>query len=127
LDRRQDGELTVGHSSKSCGRRVERTWNGNAGGGRGKAGGMRMPKHWLKLLVLLMAFSVAPASARQSPATLVAQPAVVAWSDHSITCPHERARLAAVLEKLGTTPITLTDRVPPDAPLLGRGSTLFTP
>jgi hypothetical protein len=93
-----------------------------------------MAKHRLKLLVLLMAFSVAPASARQSPATLIAQPAVVAWSDNSITCPHERARLAAAAaaaaaasEKLAPTPITLTDRVPPDAPLLGRGSALFTP
>jgi hypothetical protein len=90
-----------------------------------------MAKHRLKLLVLLMAFSVAPASARQSPATLIAQPAVVAWSDDSITCPHERARLAAAAaaasEKVAPTPITLTDRVPPDAPLLGRGSALFTP
>jgi hypothetical protein len=92
---------------------------------------MRMPKHRLKLLVLLMAFSVAPASARHTAAALVAQPAVMSWSGDSIACPYERARLAAAAvaasERLGTTPITLTDRVPPDAPLLGRGSALFTP
>jgi hypothetical protein len=90
-----------------------------------------MAKHRLKLLVLLTAFSVAPASARHSPAALVAQPAVMSWSDDSVTCPYERARLAAAAaaasERLGPTPIILTDRVPPDAPLLGRGSSLFTP
>jgi hypothetical protein len=92
---------------------------------------MRMPKHTLKLLVLLMAFSVAPASAGHSAPTLDATPAVATWSDDSIACPHERARLAAAAaaasDNTGPTSITLTDRVPPDAPLLGHGSALFTP
>jgi hypothetical protein len=92
---------------------------------------MRMPKHTLKLLILLIAFSVAPASARHGTPTLLVEPAVVTWSDDSVSCPYERARLAAAAaaasERLGPTPITLTDRVPPDAPLLGRASGLFTP
>ncbi|MFL6727856.1 MAG: hypothetical protein ACJ8FS_15280 [Sphingomicrobium sp.] len=90
-----------------------------------------MPKHTLKLLILLMAFSVAPASARHGAATAAAVPAVLTWSDDSVPCPYERARLAAAAaaasEKGGQTTITLTDRVPPDAPLFGHGSGIFAP
>jgi hypothetical protein len=52
------------------------------------------------------------------------------WSDDSVACPYERARLAAeaaAAEKAGPTMITLTDRVPADAPLLGRGSGFTNP
>jgi hypothetical protein len=90
---------------------------------------MRMPKHTLKLLVLLMVFSVAPASGHR--AVIVPTPAVVSWSDDPVACPYERARLAAAAaaasDKAEPTTITLTDRIPPDAPLLGRGSGLFLP
>jgi hypothetical protein len=93
-----------------------------------------MPRHTLKLLVLLMAFSVAPASAGRHAATIAPTPAVVTWNDDTITCPYERARLAAeaaaaqqALPKSGPTTITLTDRDPADASLLGRGSSFLNP
>jgi len=47
-----------------------------------------------------------------------------------VSCPYERARLAAAREaaaKSSPTTITLTDRVPADAPLLGRGSAFINP
>lgn len=48
-----------------------------------------MPQHTLKLLALLAAFAVAPATAGQRAA-----PHAAIHSDKS-ACPHERARLAA--------------------------------
>jgi hypothetical protein len=92
-----------------------------------------MPRHTLKLLILLMAFSVAPASAGRQTAA-IAKPAIITWNDDTVTCPYERARLAAeaaaaqqAWAKSGPTTITLTDRVPADAPLLGRGSSFLNP
>jgi hypothetical protein len=85
-----------------------------------------MPKHTLKLLVLLTALSVAPASAGEwnfRPA---------AYHDEG-GCPYERARIAAAAaawtaEQKGETTITLTDRVPPDSSLfIGPGSRFLTP
>jgi len=74
-----------------------------------------MPRHTLKLFVLLLGFSVAPASAGHHAA--VASP-----SPHESECPYERARLAALAEQNGgPTTITLTDRVPPDSSLFGIG------
>jgi hypothetical protein len=93
-----------------------------------------MPRHTLKLLILLTAFSVAPASAGRHTATIARTPAAVTWNDDTITCPYERARLAAEaaaarqpLAKSRPTTITLTDRVPADAPLLGRESSFLNP
>ena len=93
-----------------------------------------MPRHTLKLLVLLMAFSVAPASAGRHSAAIAPRPAAVTWNGGTVTCPYERARLAAeaaaaqqAWSKSGPTTITLTDRVPADGPLLGRGSGLLNP
>ena len=93
-----------------------------------------MPRHTLKLLVLLMAFSVAPASAGRRSATIAPKLAVVTWNDDTVTCPYERARLAAeaaaaqqAWPKSGPRTITLTDRVPADGPLLGRGSSFLNP
>jgi uncharacterized membrane-anchored protein len=89
-----------------------------------------MPRHRLKLLILLTAFAVAPASAGSRAPMLSPTPAVAGWSDDSVACPHERARLAAARHaaaRNGPTTITLTDRVPADAPLLGRGSAFINP
>jgi uncharacterized membrane-anchored protein len=90
-----------------------------------------MPKHRLKLLILLTAFAVAPASAGHRGPMISPTPAVASWSDDWVACPKERARLAAARQaaaaKSGPTTITLTDRVPADAPLLGRGSAFINP
>lgn len=83
-----------------------------------------MPKHTLKLLVLLSALSVAPASAGQWNSS------AAAFGDDT-GCPYERARLAAAweAEHQGETTITLTDRVPADSSLFdfSRGTSLPTP
>lgn len=85
-----------------------------------------MLKHTLKLLVLLTALSVTPASAGEwnyRPA---------AYHDDG-GCPDERARIAAAAatwsaQQQGVTTITLTDRVPPDSSLfIGPGSRFLTP
>ena len=74
-----------------------------------------MPRHALKLLVLLLGFSVAPASAGN-------QVSGASPSQHESECPYERARLAALAEQGGVpTTITLTDRAPPDGSLFGMG------
>ena len=89
-----------------------------------------MPRHTLKLLVLLMAFSVAPASAGRHSTTIPPRLAVVTWNDDTVTCPYERARLAAeaaAAQQAWPKTITLTDRVPTDGPLLGRGSSFLNP
>jgi len=90
-----------------------------------------MPKHMLKLLTLLTAFAVAPASAGNRVPMVSPTPAVAGWSDDSIACPYERARRAAARQaeaaRSRPTTITLTDRVPADAPLLGRGSAFINP
>jgi hypothetical protein len=89
-----------------------------------------MPKHLLKLLVLVAAFGIAPASADSKAPTIAPTPAVATWADDSVTCPFERARLAAARQATAgkrPTTITLTDRVPADAPLLGRGSAFINP
>ena len=89
-----------------------------------------MPKHSLKLLILLAAVAVVPASAVSQAPKIAPTPAVISWSaDDSITCPYERARLAAerAAANKGPTTITLTERVPADAPLLGRGSAFINP
>jgi hypothetical protein len=89
-----------------------------------------MPKHSLKLLVLMAALAIAPASADSKAPSITPTPAVASWSDNSVSCPYERARLAAAREaaaKSSPTTITLTDRVPADAPLLGRGSAFINP
>ena len=80
-----------------------------------------MPKHALKLLVLSMLFSVAPASAGPRMAS-----AVPAYADEG--CPYERARLAAAENQAPTT-ITLTEAVPAYSSLsgVGRRSALLTP
>jgi hypothetical protein len=84
-----------------------------------------MPKHTLKLLVLLTALSVTPASAGEwnfRPA---------AYHDEG-GCPYERARMAEAASwtapQEAVTTITLTDRVPPDSSLfIGPGSRFLTP
>jgi hypothetical protein len=82
---------------------------------------MRMPRHTLKLLVLLLEFSVAPASAGHHAA-------MVSASQHESDCPYERARLAALAEQDGgPTTITLTDRVPAESSLSGPGSGFLAP
>lgn len=89
-----------------------------------------MPKHTLKLLTLLTAVTVVPTSAGSRAPIISPTPAVASWSDNSVPCPYERARLAAAREaaaKISPTTITLTDRVPADAPLLGRGSAFINP
>ena len=64
-----------------------------------------MPKHTPKLLVLLMVFSVAPASAGSR--------AVAVTAYDGIECPYERARLAAAAaENAEPTTVTLTQAVP---------------
>jgi hypothetical protein len=88
----------------------------------GADGGMLMPKHMLKLLVLLTVFSVAPATAGHQIS--IAPPAGL----HS-KCPHERARaeaawaaaIRAAAVQRGPTTITLTDRVPADSSLFSVG------
>lgn len=76
-----------------------------------------MPKHTLKLLVLLAVFSVAPASAGSRA------PSAVATYD-GVECPYERARLAALAaDRTEPTTITLTEA----APRLGPKSALLTP
>jgi hypothetical protein len=89
-----------------------------------------MPKHSLKLLVLAAAFVIVPASADSKAPTITPTPAVATWADDSVACPFERARLAAARQAAANkrpTTITLTDRVPADAPLLGRGSAFINP
>lgn len=89
-----------------------------------------MSKHPLKWLILLMPFLVAPASADSHAPAIAPTPAVISWSaDDSVSCPYERARLAAERDAAnkGPTTITLTERVPADAPLLGRGSAFINP
>jgi hypothetical protein len=93
-----------------------------------------MPRHMLKLLALLMALFVAPASADRGGVKHVAAPAVVAWDDQSITCPYARARAEAAarevaLAKAEPTTITLDDRISPDSSLftIERGSSTLTP
>jgi hypothetical protein len=84
-----------------------------------------MPKHTLKLLVLLTALSVAPASAGEwnfRPA---------AYHDEG-GCPYARARMAEAAawtaQQEVVTTITLTDRVPPDSSLfIGPGWRFLTP
>ena len=74
-----------------------------------------MPRHTLKLLVLLLGFSVAPASAGHHAA-------VTSTSQHESECPYERARLAALAgHNGGPTTIALIDRLPPDSSLSGMG------
>ena len=83
-----------------------------------------MSRHRLKLLVLLMAFCVAPASAGQRVAAASAghRIATPPAGHHDSDCPYERARQAAwAAQNEGPTTITLTDRVPPDGSLLGMG------
>jgi hypothetical protein len=81
-----------------------------------------MPKHTFKLLALMMAFSVTPATAGHRIATAAAM-------HHPSGCPHELARLEAAAAQKAATTITLTDRVPADSSLLGigRGSGVFAP
>lgn len=89
-----------------------------------------MPRHSLKLLILLTPFLVAPTSASSNAPRITPTPAVISWSDDSsVSCPYERARLAAErgAASQGPTTITLTERVPADAPLLGRGSAFINP
>jgi len=88
-----------------------------------------MPKHWLKLVFLAAAFSLAPASAGGKAPAIAPTPAVMSWSDDSVACPYERARLAAerAAAKGHPATITLTDRLPAGAPLLGRGSAFLNP
>ena len=89
-----------------------------------------MPKHTLKLLTLLTAVTFVPTSAGSRAPIISPTPAVASWTDNSVSCPYERARLAAAREaaaKSSPTTITLTDRVPADAPLLGRGSAFINP
>ena len=84
-----------------------------------------MPRHTLKLLVLLSAFSVAPATAGHRALAAEAK-------HHHSACPYERAREEAaaraaaafvqpVAAPKGPTTITLTDRAPADSSLLGLG------
>jgi hypothetical protein len=76
----------------------------------------------LKLLALLMAFSVAPAMA-------VPRTPLIAPAGLNSKCPYERARAAAAwAAALRTAPapkapttITLLDRVPADSSLFGAG------
>lgn len=90
-----------------------------------------MPKTTLKWLILLTAVAVVPTSAGSRAPMISPTPAVATWSaDDSVSCPYERARLAADRQasaKNGPTTITLTERVPADAPLLGRGSAFINP
>lgn len=90
-----------------------------------------MPKHTLKLLTLLTAVTVVPTSAGSRAPIISPTPAVASWTDNSVSCPYERARLAAAAREAAAksrpTTITLTDRVPADAPLLGRGSAFINP
>lgn len=89
-----------------------------------------MPDHSLKLLFLLAAIAVVPASADSRAPKIAPTPAVISWADDSgVSCPYERARLAAerAAANKGPTTITLTERVPADAPLLGRGSAFINP
>jgi hypothetical protein len=89
-----------------------------------------MLKHSLNLLLLVAALAIAPASADSKAPTITPTPAVATWVDDSVACPFERARLAAARQAAankGQTTITLTDRVPADAPLLGRGSAFINP
>ena len=90
-----------------------------------------MPKHMLKVLTLLPVFAMAPASAANRIPTVSPTSAIVGWSDDSVACPYERARRAAARQadaaRRRPTTITLTDRVPTDAPLLGRGSAFINP
>ena len=85
-----------------------------------------MPKHTLKLLALLTALSVAPASAGEWNYRSAAY-------HHDSGCPYEQARIAEPAaawsaEQQGVTTITLTDRVPPDSSLFsGPGSRFLTP
>ena len=84
-----------------------------------------MPKHTLKLLVLLTALAVTPASAGEWNYRSAAY--------HDSGCPHERARMAEAAakwtaEQKGVTTITLTDPVPADSSLfIGPGSRFLTP
>ena len=89
-----------------------------------------MPEHSLKLLSLLAAVAVVPASADSRSPKIAPTPGVMHWADDSgVSCPYERARLAAerAAANKGPTMITLTERVPADAPLLGRGSAFINP
>jgi hypothetical protein len=89
-----------------------------------------MPTHSLKLLFLLTAVAVVPASADSQAPKIAPTPAVISWADNSeVACPYERARLAAERAgaNKGPTTITLTERVPAEAPLLGRGSAFTNP
>lgn len=87
-----------------------------------------MPRHTLKLLVLLTVFSVAPASGRR----LMAH----ATNMNKAECPYARARAEAaaraaaaqpavavqpVVAPKGPTTITLTERARADGPLRGLG------
>jgi uncharacterized membrane-anchored protein len=77
-----------------------------------------MPRHTLKLLVLLAIFSVAPATARHATA---------AAGHRSSDCPYARARAEAAARAAaskGATTITLTDRAPASGSLLGRSAVL---
>ena len=89
-----------------------------------------MPKHTLKLLVLLTVFSVAPAAAG-------GRTALVPPTGLHSKCPHERARAQAAwaaavraeAAQRGPTTITLTDRVPADSSLfsVGGGTSFLRP
>jgi hypothetical protein len=93
-----------------------------------------MPGYTLKLLVLSMAFSVAPASAGHCGGGRCT--AAAAPKAHHSACPFERAREAAGAAAAAhtaawteaPTTITLIDRVPPDSPLgMGHGSGFLAP
>lgn len=88
-----------------------------------------MARHSFQLLILLTGFAVVPASADSRSPKFAPTPAVVSRSDSGVACPYERARLAAARAAVnkGPTTITLTDRAPADAPLLGRGSAILNP
>jgi hypothetical protein len=85
-----------------------------------------MPRHVLKLLVLLTAVAVTPATAGHRSG---------ANRSHDPACPYERARLAAALAQTqaqqaptGPTRITLTAAVPADRSLSNVGpGRMFTP
>ena len=91
-----------------------------------------MPRHTLKLLALMTAVTVAPASAGHR---------IAGWkaAEKNAACPYEKARLAAMAAALPVpapapqrakvaTRITLLDRLPAGSLLgMGRNSGSFSP
>jgi carotenoid cleavage dioxygenase-like enzyme len=76
---------------------------------------MRMPRHTLKLLVLLTVFSVTPVAAEQRDVAAGSQ-------HHAAECPYARARAAAArsaeLQPQAPARIILIERVPADTSAL---------